>query len=182
MYGSHRATRVVGYLHFGTAAQRVTRCLTHRAIPLALAGGPRLRPAVEQFPGAKQRKQFGHELGVDDVCVLAVIEQLADLVHRVVPVHRYAWRQFDVLRINLQERVGTHWPQPPHCGTQACDGAPCLGVRPQHRADPQSMYWPAFQCEQCDQSLACRGQLDRALTLVNGELPEQVQRKVIRHT
>ena len=43
------------------------------------------------------------------------------------------------------------------------------------------MYRPALQRDQCNQSLARRRQLDRAVTLVNGELTEQVQREVIRH-
>ncbi|MDT5017406.1 MAG: hypothetical protein QOD39_3566 [Mycobacterium sp.] len=109
------------------------------------------------------------------MCGLVAAEQIPDLVYRVVPVHRNAGRQRDVLRINLQQRVGAHWPQPPHRGAQACDRAPRLGMRPQHRADPQPVYRPAFQREQCNQSLACRRQLDGLFTSVNGELTEQVQ-------
>jgi hypothetical protein len=44
------------------------------------------------------------------------------------------------------------------------------------------MYRPALQRDQCNQSLARRRQLDRAVTLVNGELTEQVQGEVIGHT
>jgi len=165
----------------GAVGQRVTCRLAHRAVPLTLTNGPRLGPAVEKFSCAQQRKQFGHELRVNGRG-LVVVEQEPDLVNRFVPVHRHVGRQRDVLRINLQERVGTHWPQPPHRGAQACNGALRLGMWPQHRADPQSMHRPALQCEQCDQSPACRRQVDRAVTVVNGELTEQVKREVIRHT
>ena len=55
-------------------------------------------------------------------------------------------------------------------------------MRPQHRTDPQPVYRPALQRDQCNQSLACRRQLDRAITSVNGELTEQVQRELFRHT
>jgi hypothetical protein len=48
-------------------------------------------------------------------------------------------------------------------------------MRPQHRADPQPVDRPALQCDQCNQSLACRRQLDGPITSVNGELTEQVQ-------
>ena len=156
-------------------AQFVACGLAYRPIPLPLAGGPRLGPAGEQLSCTKQRKQFGHELGVDDGCGLAIAEQMADLVYRVVPVHRNAGRQLDVLGINHQQRVGTHWPQPPHRGAQACDRAPRRGMWPQHRADPQPVYRPAFQRDQRDQPLARGRQLDGLLTSVNGELTEQVQ-------
>ena len=44
------------------------------------------------------------------------------------------------------------------------------------------MYRPALQRDQCGQSLACRRQLDRLLTSVNGELTQQVQREFFGHT
>jgi hypothetical protein len=51
-------------------------------------------------------------------------------------------------------------------------------MRVQHRADPQPVYRPALQRDECDQPLACRRQLDRQVTSVNGELTEQVQREL----
>jgi hypothetical protein len=43
------------------------------------------------------------------------------------------------------------------------------------------VYWPALQREERDESLACRRQLDRLVTSVNGELTEQAYRELFGH-